>query len=82
MFYLKYILAKIYSGKNIFSQKYILAKLSLQHKAECDGTQNFFRYRDRYFFPGPIFFGTGTNTIQKRGEFPGPGQKRYHMGLF
>ena len=26
--------------------------------AECDGTQNFFRYRDRYFFSG-----TGTGTF-------------------
>ena len=42
----------------------------------------FFRYRYRYFFPGPIFSGTGTGTIQKKGEFPGPGQNRYHMGLF
>ena len=24
---------------------------------------NFFRYRYRYFFPGPIFFGTGTGTF-------------------
>merc|ERR1712020_41403 len=28
---------------------------------------NFFRYRDRYFFPGPIFSGTGTGIF-----FPGP----------
>ena len=33
----------------------------------------FFRYR--YFFPELIFF-------QKKGEFLGPGQNRYHMGLF
>ena len=39
------------------------------HPAECDGTQNFFWYR--YFFPGPIFSGTGTSTIQKKGEFLG-----------
>ena len=32
---------------------------------------NFFRYRYRYFFPGPIFSGTGT--IQKGAKFPGPG---------
>ena len=31
---------------------------------------NFFRYRYRYFFPGPIFSGTGT--IQKGAKFPGP----------
>ena len=55
---------------------------SILSETECDGTQKFFRYRDRYFFPGPIFSGTGTGTIQKKGEFPGPGQNRYHMGLF
>ena len=37
--------------------------------AECDSTQIFFRYR--YFFPGPIFSGTGT--IQKGAKFPGSG---------
>ena len=33
--------------------------------------QYVFRYRDRFFFPGPIFSGTGT--IQKGAKFPGPG---------
>ena len=41
-------------------------------KAECDGTQNFFRYRDRYFFPGPIFSGTGTGTFFRDQIFPVP----------
>ena len=40
--------------------------------AECDGTQNFFRYRDRYFFPGPIFSGTGTGTFFRDQIFPVP----------
>ena len=35
-------------------------KLVIPKAAECDGTKNFFRYRDRYIFPGPIFSGTGT----------------------
>ena len=40
--------------------------------SECDGTQNFFRYRDRYFFPGPIFSGTGTGTFFRDQIFPVP----------
>ena len=40
--------------------------------AECDGTQNFFRYRDRYFFPGPNFSGTGTGTFFRDQIFPVP----------
>ena len=44
-----------------------------QHfKTECDGTQNFFRYRDRYFFPGPNFSGTGTGTFFRDQIFPVP----------
>ena len=41
--------------------------------AECDGTQNFFRYRDRDFFSGPIFSGTGTGTFFRDQFFPVPG---------
>ena len=33
---------------------------------------NFFRYRDRYFFPGPNFFGTGTGTFFRDQIFPVP----------
>ena len=47
------------------------------------------RNRDQFFpipvpvlFSGTNFSGTGTGTIQKKGEFPGPGQNRYNMGLF
>ena len=48
--------------------QYALATTVLCHhfystEAECDGTQIFFRYRDRYFFPGPIFSGTETDTF-------------------
>ena len=34
---------------------------------------NFFRYRDRYFFPGPIFSGNGTGTFFRDQFFPVPG---------
>ena len=37
-------------------------------KAECDGTQNFFRY----FFPGPIFSDTGTGTFFRDQILPVP----------
>ena len=47
---------------------------------------NFFRYRYRYFFQGPIFSGTSIFSRYryhpKKGEFPGPWQNQYHMGLF
>ena len=33
---------------------------------------NFFRYRDRYFFPGPNFVGTGTGTFFRDQIFPVP----------
>ena len=33
---------------------------------------DFFRYRDRYFFQGPIFFGTGTSTFFQDQFFPVP----------
>ena len=33
---------------------------------------NFFRYRDRYFFPGPNFSGTGTGTFFRDQIFPVP----------
>ena len=39
---------------------------------ECDGTQNFFQYRDRYFFPGANFSGTGTGTFFRNNFFPIP----------
>ena len=42
------------------------------HLSECDGARNFFRYRDRYFFPGPIFSDTGTGTFFRDQFFPVP----------
>merc|ERR1711953_624136 len=41
---------------------------------ECDGTKNFFRYRDQFFpVPGPVLF-SGTNFFRYRDRyfFPGP----------
>ena len=45
--------------------------------AECDGTQNFFRYRYRYFFSGTKFLRYRYQYHPKRSKIPGTGMSHF-----